>query len=81
MCDVEHVHSDLHSLDLPLYSGVISKREKQKKDPHQLIQTKIFIDHPADKVRKPTLSRQTSHKRMIHITYTERKFYHANQPT
>jgi hypothetical protein len=39
MCDVEHVHSNLHSLDPPLYSGVISKREN-KKDSHQLIQTK-----------------------------------------
>lgn len=57
MCDVEHVHSNLHSLDPPLYSGVISKREKQKKDPHQLIQTKkIFIDPPAVRVLKPTLS-------------------------
>jgi hypothetical protein len=46
MCDVEHVHSNLHSLDLPLYSGIISKREKQKKDPHQLIQTKNLHRSP-----------------------------------
>jgi hypothetical protein len=46
MCDVEHVHSNLHSLDPPLYSGVISKREKQKKDPHQLIQTKNLHRSP-----------------------------------
>jgi hypothetical protein len=43
MCDVEHVHFDLHSLDPPLYSGVISKRENKKKDPHQLITTKNLL--------------------------------------
>ena len=56
MCDVEHVHSNLHSLDPPLYSGVISKREKQKRSSPADTNKKIFIDPPAVRVLKPTLS-------------------------